>query len=249
MKSAVEWYDTAVPLTPEQIKEFGSVLVVAPHQDDESLGCGGTIALLKMADITVTVLFTSDGSMSHPNSKKYPEEKLILLREQEAVNALKILGAKKEDIIFLRLKDSMLPTTDDVGFDSAVDVVSGILSKLSPCTIILPWRRDPHHDHRATWQILDRALSKFSKPVRVLEYFVWLWERAVNAELPGPAEGMMWKVAIGNVMDKKTAAINAHVSQTTNLISDDPDGFMLSGHMLGHFHNPYEYFFELNTYN
>ena len=245
MKPESNWYENANPITPDQIKDLGPVLVVAPHQDDESLGCGGTIALLKNAGLTLNVLFTSDGSMSHPNSKTHSAEKLVSLREQEAIDALRILGVDEEAITFMRLKDSRVPEADSAGFDEAVHGVVALLKKLNPSTIILPWRRDPHQDHRATWQIVNGAIKRGASNARVLEYFVWLWERAVPGELPESGEGVLWKINIEKVLNKKIAAIAAHISQTTHLINDDPKGFTLSEHMLQHFENPNEFFFEL----
>ena len=82
----------ATPYSPDVPARWGTTLVVAPHPDDESLGCGGAIALLRQQEQTVQVLFVSDGSMSHPNSQKYSAEARRDLREQEARNALAILG-------------------------------------------------------------------------------------------------------------------------------------------------------------
>ncbi|MHC5832664.1 MAG: PIG-L deacetylase family protein, partial [Nostoc sp.] len=42
------------------------ILIVAPHPDDETLGCGGAIALLRSLNCHVQVLVISDGTLSHP---------------------------------------------------------------------------------------------------------------------------------------------------------------------------------------
>src|SRR5690349_1462027 len=83
-----------LPLLPtETVESFGRTLVVAPHADDESLGCGGTIATMCARGLPVHVLFVSDSAGSHPNSRDYPEARLRELREQEAGDALAALGA------------------------------------------------------------------------------------------------------------------------------------------------------------
>ena len=83
----------AVPLLPpEAVCSWGRTAVVAPHPDDESLGCGGAIALLTRFGLSVSVLFISDGTKSHPTSRKYPMLRLRDLRESEAREALARLG-------------------------------------------------------------------------------------------------------------------------------------------------------------
>jgi LmbE family N-acetylglucosaminyl deacetylase len=241
---ATNWYDNARSLTGDDLKGWGSVLVVAPHQDDESLGCGGAIALLRQAGVPVHVVFTSDGSMSHPNSKQYPAERLVKLREEEAVEALQILGVPVTNITFLRLKDSRVPALNSNGFEEAVDLMQTLLNRIQTQTILVPWQRDPHPDHRATWQITHMAMQRANLPIRKLEYLVWLWERAENDDLPKPGEVSVWQLNIEPVLSLKRQAIAAHVSQTTPLITDDPDGFMLSPEVLAHFNKPLEIFIE-----
>ena len=231
-------------LSPDQIRLFGKTLFIAPHQDDETLGCGGTIHLLQKWGIPVHVLFVSDGSMSHPNSIKYPKEKLVELREQESVDALAILGISREQISFLRMKDSELPHAGSADFESAVGIFTRIFNQLQPETIFVPWERDPHQDHRATWQITDQAITGLGFPIRRLEYFIWLWERADDADLPTSEDGKMWQVAVGSAMEYKKRAIAAYPSQTTSLIDDDPEGFTLSPEVLAHFHSDVEIFLE-----
>src|SRR5258707_15716528 len=82
-----------VPLAPaECVENWGETLVLAPHPDDESLGCGGAIALLRQRGIRVTIAVITDGQASHPNSRLLPSSVLIQLRRQEALEAASALG-------------------------------------------------------------------------------------------------------------------------------------------------------------
>lgn len=63
----------ALPLVPgASVMIWGRTLVVAPHHDDESLGCGGAIALLRQHGCPVHALMVSDGMRSHPHLAAYP---------------------------------------------------------------------------------------------------------------------------------------------------------------------------------
>jgi len=95
--------------TAETVLDWGKTLVVAPHPDDESLGCGGAIALLREFESEVKILVLSDGTLSHPNSVKFPPEKLRETREREMLHALEILGVAADAVDFFRYRDRSVP--------------------------------------------------------------------------------------------------------------------------------------------
>ena len=230
-----------VPLAPEHcVSGFGTTLIVAPHADDESLGCGGLIALLQKYRQPVYILLVSDGTMSHPNSKEYPAEKLRDLRESELISAVKILGVPEENIIFCRYQDRSVPSKGNDTFVRSVKSISAMLAMLKPQSIFVPWRRDPHPDHRATYQLIDAAKTSESK---IYEYPIWLQELGLSEDEPSIEEAMPFRLDISSVLSLKLEAIAEHRSQITDMINDDPDGFRLSQEMLDRFKIPYETFF------
>lgn len=232
---------------PMDVNLIGNALVIAPHPDDESLGCGGTIALLRQQGFRVHVLFVSDGTMSHPNSPSYPAERLRQVREAEALEALRLLNVPVENAFFMRQKDTQVATTDSPDFADAVAFVYTLLTDVEPATVLVPWRRDPHRDHRASWQILNAALSMLSVRPRVLEYLIWLWELGNEQDMPGRDEMFVWSIPIETVMTQRNQAIAAHRSQVSRLIDDDPTAFYLSPELLMHFNKPRELFLEART--
>ena len=234
--------ERAIPLP--DLNTIGSALVIAPHPDDESLGCGGTIALLREKGYAVHVLFVSDGTLSHPHSKAYPAPRLRDLREQEAREALRLLRVDANACTFLRYPDRRVPTSQDLDFPEAVARVETILNEVKPTTVFMPWQRDPHPDHRACWQIAQAAVQQSRAKPRLLEYLIWLWELGTPDDLPAPGERMVWRVGIESVMDQRNQAIAAHQSQVTRLIDDDPTAFYLSPELLRHFEPPRELFLE-----
>ncbi|MBC8154910.1 MAG: PIG-L family deacetylase [Bacteroidetes bacterium] len=226
------------------VSVWGSTLIVAPHPDDESLGAGGAIALLRDAGVPVYGLFVSDGSQSHPHSPAYPASRLRDLREAEAREALLILGVSPEAATFMRLPDTQVPTPGDTAFAGAVDTVVDLIRAVNPQTVLVPWRRDPHRDHRATWHILHHAVGSLTTKPRVLEYPIWLWELGHDADQPRSDEVRVLKLSIDSAVSRKKQAIATHRSQVTRLIDDDPTAFYLSPNLLAHFDVPHELFFE-----
>lgn len=245
MTSGIEhltnWQLVAQPLLME---EFGPTVVLSPHPDDESLGCGGTMALLQQMGIPVQVIMVSDGSKSHPNSHNYPADKLRNLRESETRDALHQLSLTPEQVTFLRLPDGNVPDNPETTtFQDAVGRLVAELNRQQPQTILVPWRRDPHRDHRATWQLLQSARRQLKTQARVLEYPIWLWELGAPDDAPHPDEIRAVQVDITTVRDQKRRAIAAHASQVTQLINDDPEAFWLRPDLLIYFEGNTELFF------
>ena len=60
----------------------GAALILAPHPDDESLGCGGLIAESCARGQPPLLVVLTDGAGSHPHSCEYPPSRLRDVREQ-----------------------------------------------------------------------------------------------------------------------------------------------------------------------
>lgn len=236
---------SALPLREmATVKDWGKTLIIAPHPDDESLGCGGAMALLRQFEIPVSVLVMSDGTLSHPNSRQFPAVVLRDLREREMISALNILGVEESETTFLRFKDRSVPNIQKEDFIAAVKLCQNYLQHKSPQTILLPWRRDPHPDHRATTQIISEAVKKSDETPKFIEYPIWIWELAETADAPRTDEVLAFRLDISRVVEQKKSAIMAHESQTTDLITDDPEGFRLTAEILANFAAPFEIYLE-----
>lgn len=230
-----------IPVAPEHcVMGLGTTLIVAPHADDESLACGGVISLLRKYNQTVYILLLSDGTLSHPNSVEYPAEKLRNLRENELLTAARALDVPVENIIFCRYRDRQVPGLQNPHFDQALSNMNKIIEIIGPQSIFVPWRKDPHPDHIAAYELIDNAATNGAK---LYEYAVWLNAIGSAADFPSLKEIIPFKLDISSVLNKKQNAIAAHQSQISDLITDDPEGFKLFPEMLAHFNQPYELFY------
>jgi LmbE family N-acetylglucosaminyl deacetylase len=239
---------TTLPLSNPNIPLVGiqeiaqqKVVVVAPHPDDETLGCGGAIAQLHSLGCDVQVLVMSDGTLSHPRSQKYPVHKLRTLRELETLEALKILGVTSNAVTFLRFKDGSISIQDK----TAESICRKYLSRVTPQLIFLPWRYDPHPDHRSTYSLITTALQELLLAPRIIEYPIWDWDEQQRENLPEFLKVSCWRLDIRSVVNLKQQAISAYRSQITNLIDDDPEGFQLTPEMLANFAHPWEIYLEV----
>src|ERR1700677_4731820 len=89
-------------------------LILAPHADDESLGCGGLIAACCQRGRPPFVVILTDGAASHPGSREYPPDRLRALRAQEARRAVATLGLTPDNLAFFSYPDAALPSGPEV---------------------------------------------------------------------------------------------------------------------------------------
>lgn len=219
----------------------GGLVVVAPHADDESLGCGGLIAEAAARGRDVRVVIVSDGCGSHTHSKAYPPDRLRALRETEAGNAIAILGLPREALSFLRLPDAGVPSTGP-GAEAAAAAIAALARECGAGALCVTWGRDPHCDHAAAAAIA--ALAHRELPgVSLFAYPVWGWTLPVDREVGDAPEG--FRLDVGAHVEAKRRAILAHRSQTSDLIADDPTGFRLAPEMIEHFTGRFEIFIAM----
>ena len=232
----------ALPVVPlDAITGGDPVLILAPHPDDEALGCGGLIAAASAAGHPPFVLVLTDGSGSHPNSRNYPPQRLIALREQEARNAVALLGLPSDRIDFLGLRDTAAPM-DGEAFEVAVASILAVVASVGATTILAPWQHDPHCDHLAVHRMAAAVASRCR--IRHLAYPVWGWTLTPATMLPEPTP-LGLRLDVTQHLAAKQRAIAAHVSQYGGLIEDDPQGFQLPLDLLEVFSRPYETFLTM----
>ncbi len=144
-------------------------VVFAPHPDDETLGCGGTIRRRVESGGRVRVAFMTDGSASHANHVE--RDTLRKTREQEALLAGSELGLRAHEMSFFGFPDERLAQHRE----AAVDRVRELLLEERPHAIYVPHRDDGPADHRVTTEVVLRAVRSTKLAVTVFEYPVWLW--------------------------------------------------------------------------
>ncbi len=127
------------------------VLIIAPHMDDEVLGCGGTVVRHLSQGDTVTVCIVANRAYDH----QYVDE--FIEREKEAAkNAQAILGY--QELIFLDCNDERL---DDRQIDIIVPIEE-VVQKQKPDVVYFPHRGDLNQDHRAVFEAVRVACRPFA---------------------------------------------------------------------------------------
>ncbi|MBX9930011.1 MAG: PIG-L family deacetylase [Methylobacterium sp.] len=221
----------ALPVADLDAISRRGLVVVAPHADDESLGCGGLIAEAAARGRDVRVVIVSDGCGSHTHSKEYPPVRLRALRETEAQDAVEILGLSRGAVSFLRLPDAGVPSSGPDA-EAAAEVIAGAARSCDADAICVTWGHDPHCDHQASAAITTLA-QMLVPEASLFAYPVWGWTLPADMEVGESPQG--FRLDVGAHREAKRRAILAHRSQTSGFIADDPTGFRLAPEMIDRF--------------
>ena len=178
------------------IQEPASVIVFAPHPDDDVIGCGGAIIQhVRKGDHVTIAYMTSGGARKWPGGA----EELIRIREQEAAKAAALLGV--QDLIFLREPDGHLIATPENR-----EKVIHIILNYKPDLVYVTHEAEEHKDHKATFHIVLDAIAEVfkdgSKKPQILCYEVWT-----------PFQRVSLVKNISNEMELKLQALGEHKSQ------------------------------------
>lgn len=197
-------------ITHQQLIPTGHrLIVIAPHPDDEVLGCAGILAGMRDREADVLMLAVTDGEASHPCSQEWTPSRLRQQRPLESLRAVDCLGLDANALGWQRLgfPDSAVAGQED-------QLVERLLEVIRPGDrLISTWRLDGHCDHEATGRAAAFAASQRNACLIEVPIWAWHWARPNDSRIPwARARKLMLDAP---VMAKKRRAINAHVSQVT----------------------------------
>lgn len=177
------------------------VLVLAPHPDDETFGCGGTIRTLTEGGTAVDVAFVTRGELGGeaPSAMTAQERgELAARRTREAQAACNLLGVRH--VWFLGGLDSQV-----AGQPELAAAIADLLQQTPYRRVFCPWPHDAHADHQATFAWLRQAVGRHGGPAQYWLYEIW---KPLLANTFVPIDG---------TIDAKLRAIDQYPSQLTQM--------------------------------
>lgn len=144
----------------------------APHPDDETLGCGGTIARRSHENYNVFIVILTDGRHAFSKvlkitSNPTPEE-TKQIRRKEAIEAVSVLGVPRNNLFFFDFEDCSLSRHEK---EAEVKITAFLQGHL-PDEVYFPIKRDGHPDHQAANRIINRCLQKSNLEDRKFQYSI-----------------------------------------------------------------------------
>lgn len=149
--------------------------MLAPHPDDETLGCGGTIARAVFGESKITIVIATDGQKGGRFPASFTATERAAVRRSEAIHAAQTLSLADTDLIFLNYGDSELAKEED----HLTATLKSLFREHDPEMVFTTAAVDPHPDHAALGRATRRALAGSS--CHLFEYFIGGWVAPVDA--------------------------------------------------------------------
>ena len=194
----------------------GPVLVIAPHMDDESLGCGLLLAGHPRKEC-LHLLFVTDGSHSPEPGTGADEavrRELARTREQEAREAMAVLGVPAANAVFLGFEDGTLANRKPQLQAALVEQIRRVDAR----AVLVPFRYDRHPDHLAISHAVADAHRTGAVAASVIEYFVYSqWRLLPGGDVRAylPAADLRLRRPTSETSALRRRALECHRSQVS----------------------------------
>jgi len=182
------------------------ILVLAPHPDDDIIGCGGSIALLAQQDHEVVTLYLTSGEAG---SLEIDPDQLARIREDEARKAGRLLGVK--EFLFWRQPDGFLQESAEL-----INQLVRLIRARQFSTIYLPHSQEAHRDHAVAFSIGINACRRAGGPwFKECGLTPWTVSTILGYEVWTPIQQVNYVQDITGVMELKIQALQQHFSQVS----------------------------------
>ena len=151
------WAQTVAGRTATDFLLSGAALVLSPHQDDETIGCGLLMAEKANRRIPVAVAVATDGHAGWFSSRPRPAAHDIAeIRRREWHRALDVLRVPRADRFELHFPDGELSDHEE----ELTNQIRDLLRSLRPSQVFVTRPGDPHPDHRTLARAVGRAVDQ-----------------------------------------------------------------------------------------
>jgi len=185
-----------------------TILIVAPHQDDEIIGCGGSIKFFQQKGYSISVVHVFLGVSGVIDNKGEESHKV---RQREANNSANLLNYKL-------LTNIGFTDREEVDQSKLISQLIKIVRKISPSLLFIPHKNEQDCEHKivsnacaeASWMSCSTIFPELGKTLQkkphILCYEVWT-----------PLTKPNIFIDITNFEKDKTAALELFASQVSSV--------------------------------
>ncbi|HEX3788945.1 MAG TPA: PIG-L deacetylase family protein [Pseudonocardiaceae bacterium] len=213
-------------------------LVIAPHSDDETYGCAGTIARIKSLGGEVFALLVTVGSLTHYGSNADPDMHLVTAetRLREFQSTAELLKIDDWEVLYAsgaeHLALDTVPRKDIVARLERDARLS--IEQVQPTMLLMPWT-SYNQDHDAVFRACLTATRPGDPAARHLVPHVLCYD---NSSLFWAAPGERFQpnvlIDISDFLGVKLEALRMHASQRRGpLFHGSPEAVELQSRLRG----------------
>ncbi len=188
-----EFFTSELQPTPLPLNKVKSILVLAPHQDDETIGAGGTLLLAAKMGIKIDIIFATDGTSKQTKDNPLPDD-IVEIRQSEALKVCSEYGATVHQLSIYNAEPN--PSLKDL------DQISDIIHSVNPQVVMMPWILDSPPKHRLINHLLWLINERKSLP----DFEIWGFQ-VHNTLFPNGY------IDITSVADEKRKLLEYYASQ------------------------------------
>ncbi|MDO8603572.1 MAG: PIG-L deacetylase family protein [Candidatus Omnitrophota bacterium] len=180
-----------------------NILIIAPHMDDEVLGCGGTIARHIGEKDNVFVSFIANRVYNHHFDRAKNE-----IERQHAIKAKDALGYR--ELVFFDLNDERL----DASIQDIIILLEKYVNKIKPSVVYIPFLNDNNQDHRAVFDAARVVLRSIATPF-INSIYMYEVPSSTDQSPPLPENIFLpnYYVDIAKYIDKKIKAFKCYETE------------------------------------
>lgn len=229
---------------PIQFSTADQILILAPHSDDETLGCGALIADFAARGHAIHVAYFTDSAGSHRKNPEISVERLAAQRQAEATDAMRLAGIPADRLHWLGAPDGRLKDLSPEKRTHWEQRLRELFTQLRPTAILLPSRTDGSSEHVAMFHLVAAVVPTLAARPRLLEFPVWSWWNPRFLWPQVHSAGRIWRHSTARQSATKRAMLARYQSQVRVLPpASEP---ALSAEFLAAFSTSHEFFFETN---
>jgi LmbE family N-acetylglucosaminyl deacetylase len=197
----------------KRLPDFKTILILAPHPDDEIFGIGGIILQILKKGNKVNLVYLTDGE----GSGVWPDkEEIKIQRIALSEQVCKKLDLDSSTITRLHLSDGAVPYPGQDGFVEAVNSIRQLIETLKPGAVFATHTLDYWpYDHVACAHIARKAVSQSAHKTQLWYYWVWAWYNIRPWQLLKIKFRKLWKIDIREQMPQKKAMMDVYLKAVT----------------------------------
>ena len=156
-------------LRSKRLRNKGTILIIAPHPDDEVIGCAGLIQQSLNQGINLVICILTGGEASHQTCCKIAPQTVKAARHELAQKIDTQLGVPLSNLYFLNFTDGKISKDS-----TEVEQLKSIIKKTKPDSIYIPHQKgEGWSDHIEAGNIIKELCRNNS--ASIYEYCVWFW--------------------------------------------------------------------------